>query len=247
MQHKKLDCPVNLRSAEPEYCPDGTQTGTGGPYASGGFCDVAHDMSGSNLPNGVWDGAATPEPLVLRASAGDCIEVTLRNKLLAEADEVPDLAGYNTLLQVVNRRIDVNGGLTTFNNNLVAPSAFIGLHPQLVAYDASRDDGALVGRNAESLTGPRTQDTVRWYAGDIDFELNNRGRPELIATPVEFGGANLSPADRIKQGQKALVGALIIEPEGATWTEDPGDPASATVDVTTTATAPPIAASATSR
>jgi len=36
---------------------------------------------------------------------------------------------------------------------------------------------------------------------------------------VEFGGTNLSPPDRIKQGQKAAVGALVIEPEKSFWFE----------------------------
>jgi hypothetical protein len=41
----------------------------------------------------------------------------------------------------------------------------------------------------------------------------------VVATPVEFGGANLMPADPVKQGQKGLVGALSIMPAGSTWTE----------------------------
>ena len=39
-----------------------------------------------------------------------------------------------------------------------------------------------------------------------------------MATPVEFGGSNLLPADKVKQGQKGLSGALVIEPQGSTWT-----------------------------
>ncbi|SDY17126.1 hypothetical protein SAMN04487939_10152 [Lysobacter sp. yr284] len=37
--------------------------------------------------------------------------------------------------------------------------------------------------------------------------------------PVEYGGSNLTPPDRIKQGQKAAVGALIVEPQRASWSE----------------------------
>ncbi|WP_374565377.1 hypothetical protein, partial [Nitrosomonas sp.] len=43
--------------------------------------------------------------------------------------------------------------------------------------------------------------------------------------PVEFGATNLSPPDRIKQGQKAAVGALIIEPEKSFWIENLDDQA----------------------
>ncbi len=59
------------------------------------------------------------EPLVLRANAGDCIEVTLFNKLPVD---VPDLAGWNTLPMIVEG----------FNANQVKPSNQVGLHPQLV-------------------------------------------------------------------------------------------------------------------
>jgi hypothetical protein len=37
---------------------------------------------------------------------------------------------------------------------------------------------------------------------------------------VELGGANLMPADPVKQGQKGLIGALSIMPAGSTWVEN---------------------------
>jgi len=40
------------------------------------------------------------------------------------------------------------------------------------------------------------------------------------STPVEFGGSNLLSADRVKQPQKGLFGALVIEPEGASYSVD---------------------------
>jgi hypothetical protein len=36
---------------------------------------------------------------------------------------------------------------------------------------------------------------------------------------VEFGGTNLMPSDPVKHGQKGLGGALVVLPQGATWTE----------------------------
>jgi hypothetical protein len=188
---------------------------------------------------------APVEPLVLRAAAGDCVEATLFNRL---PEVIPDLAGFNTLLQMVNRDRNDPQGLTTFQNNLIRPSSYVGLHAQLVEYDVSQHDGAVVGLNpapgnAEEvqLVGPITvnqQDepiladpvTYRWYAGHLDFvPVVGDNQVELVATPVEFGGSNLGPADKVKQGQKGLVGALIIEPVGANWAEDAGTRASATV------------------
>jgi hypothetical protein len=196
-------------------------------------------------PNGLQP--ETPvEPLILRANAGDCIEVTLRNALpftpvindnvLSPTfgqvidrvpDPMPDLAGWQDMFWVVNR--DLFNPVRPpemhfFNNNLVRPSSYVGLHPQLVEYDASRHDGVLVGGNApgQALVEPGSQKTVRWYAGDLRHERVLGGNPNqrrfrIIPTPVEFGGTNLLAADRVKQPQKGLFGALVIEPEGATY------------------------------
>jgi hypothetical protein len=110
-----------------------------------------------------------------------------------------------------------------FNNNLIRPSSYVGLHAQLVEYDSSRDDGVLVGQNAAGSAGPvppAGQKTYRWYAGDlrhVPVPNSNPLRVNIVATPVEFGGTNLLSADRVKQPQKGLFGALVIEPAGSTW------------------------------
>lgn len=160
------------------------------------------------------------EPVVIRAAAGECIQVTLRNELPRQAP-APDLAGLTALPPVVNRDRNDPQGLTTFNNNLIRPSSLVGLHPQLVAYDITRDDGVIVGANPSNrLVAPGQSGTFQWYAGDIAAQPAGGGRINLVATPVELGGSNLTPADKIKQGQKGLVGALIVEPSGSTWAED---------------------------
>jgi hypothetical protein len=222
---------------------------------------------------------APVEPVVLRANAGECIEVTLRNAILEQAvdqaenpvftavfnngvlvsatpvfvppaagtrlcvapivdanldgfcdnqvslnqvafDKPPDLAGYHLLLPVVPRdQLDLQG-VTWFDNNLIRPSSYVGITPQLVAVDVSRDDGTVVGQNSpgNSVVTPGSVKTYRWYAGDVTH-VRSGNRVNLVATPIEFGGANLMPADKIKQGQKGLVGALSIGPQGATITE----------------------------
>jgi hypothetical protein len=154
------------------------------------------------------------EPLVLRANAGDCIKVQLRN-LLPTA--VPDRDGFSGVPPVV----------INFNANQIRPSGQVGLHPHLLSYDISRDDGMNVGTNSVQTVSPGSIGAAyTWYAGDLarDPATNN-----LIATPVEFGAVNLLPADSIKQSGKGLGAALIIEPQGATWTTDPTTRAAATV------------------
>jgi len=250
---------------------------------------------------------APVEPLVLRANAGDCIEVTVHNKLLEQAvdknaakdgdgiyiedprifscdgddgygycssplgveifddvlayaqmnggkvlartdgkivayneedaktnvlfDTMPDLAGWQDMMWAVTRRIqgaDVNAEMHFFNNNLIRPSSLAGLHAQLVEYDASRDDGVVVGVNPQSqVARPAGQHTYRYYAGDISAVpdgTSTKGNKTTrkfrrVATPVEFGASNLLSADRIKQPQKGMFGALVIEPQGATVDE----------------------------
>ncbi len=159
------------------------------------------------------------EPLILRVTAGDCIVLTLRNKLPA-ATPMPDLDGRSTLPMVVN----------FFNANDISPSSLVGLHPQLLAYDVTRSDGMEVGFNNRQTAAPGGKQTYTWYAGDLTLQPDGM----LVATPIEFGTIGLSPADVIKQPSKGLVGAMIVEPAGATWVEDTNSRAQATVTVGTT-------------
>jgi hypothetical protein len=148
-----------------------------------------------------WD----VKPLVLRANAGDCIEVTLENQLPVEG-ALPDLDGFSTLPMIVD----------DFNFNQIHPSKRVGLHPQLVHYDVSRNDGNDAGMNDLFTVEPGAAHTYQWYAGDVYVRPDGTVR----VTPIEFGATNLIPADRMKQPSKGLIAGLIIEPAGATWQED---------------------------
>jgi hypothetical protein len=174
---------------------------------------------------------APVEPVVIRARAGECVQVTLRNRLpalqsvpslglLARNSTAPDLATYSMIQGVVKRDRFGAVGSTTFNSNLFRPSSWVGLNPQLVAYDIERDSGLVIGQNpvATALVAPGTAENYFWYAGDIT-PVRQGTAFTLTSTPVEFGGANLLPVDKIKQGAKSLVGALVIEPATATWSE----------------------------
>ncbi|WP_233093831.1 manganese-oxidizing multicopper oxidase MnxG [Azotobacter chroococcum] len=177
------------------------------------------------------------EPLVLRAAAGDCIDVTLENRL---PEQMPDLPTYAVMAGVVKRDRDGAEGSTTFNNNLMRPSAHVGLHAQLLAYDVTKADGFNVGINPEQTVPPRVAGgqyqsrTYRFYAGHLEREGKpvedaQRNLDKIEATAVEFGALNLLPADPIKQGQKGLAGAMSVLPLASTWTEDAGMRAAATV------------------
>jgi hypothetical protein len=227
--------------------------------------------------NGKLLATAPVEPLVLRALPGECVTVTLRNRLPgttlaqstgfgsggiggawetqalvtntatinaadgsgasingmdgtdatgaplnpASTSLMPDLATYSTIQGVVKRDRFNPEGSTTFNMNLIRPSSYAGLHPQLVAFDVTRHDGMPVGRNRPGgqFAAPGGTTTYTWYAGDIGGKPS-AGSVNLVATPIEFGGFNLGPADKIKQGAKGMVGQAVVEPAGAVFVED---------------------------
>ncbi len=140
-----------------------------------------------------------PEPLILRANAGDCITLNLTNHL----PEAIDLPGHNTLPMIIDN----------FNNNQIRPSAKVGLHPQLLFYDVTKSDGMNVGFNPVQTANPGQSVQYIWYAGDVKMD-DISGQP--VYTPVEFGATNLMPADPIKHSNKGAIGAMIIEPQD-TW------------------------------
>jgi hypothetical protein len=190
------------------------------PRCAGGATNAkcAVRLADKPCPTGTPAGTvctAPVEPIVLRAKAGECLQVTLRNRLPITA---PDLAGYNEYLRIVRRAAndrDANGGMTSFNANLVRPSSYVGLHTALVAYDVNDADGTVVGGNpAAAVVAPGGSKTVQFFAGDLDLVGG-----VLKHTAIELGGAPIGPADKLKQASKGMVGALVVEPSGATWDE----------------------------
>ena len=111
---------------------------------------VAVPKGGRHTPRG------TVEPLVLRANAGDCISITLENRLPMV---MPDLTQTAVMQGIVKRDRNSGLGVTTFSNNLMRPSSHVGLHAQLLAYDITKSDGA-------SLS---TGSSLRVYANSRGF------------------------------------------------------------------------------
>jgi len=160
------------------------------------------------------------EPLILRANAGDCIAVILRNRL---PQDVPDLDGFSGLPNIIDR----------FNINQIKPSSHVGLHPQLVYYNVLRSDGNNVGFNDVQTAAPGGFQLYLWYAGDVKIQTIG-GTDRVVFTPVEFGSTNLISSDRVKHSNKGAVGGLIIEPQSTNWIEDTNQRAAATIRQGTT-------------
>jgi hypothetical protein len=138
------------------------------------------------------------EPLILRANAGDCIEVNLTNAMDPNSDVFSQ-----------------NFNLPSPDPTLVAnPSKYVGLSPQLLSYDATKSNGLNVGYNTDKQTAaPGEKVTYRWYAGKVDRNADGTFK----YTPVEFGSLNLFPADPLLQHINALFGAMVVEPLGSRW------------------------------
>jgi len=145
------------------------------------------------------------EPLILRANAGDCIEVNLTNLI--------DPTGADLYKQSFFMA-------PPFNTTPPYPSKssrYVGLHPQLLAFDAASSYGINVGWNSQ---GQKDQVvpfnktiTYQWYAGKVGRD--NTGT--LTYTPIEYGTLNLIQSDPVYQNINGLFGAMVIEPEGSTW------------------------------
>lgn len=88
-----------------------------------------------------------PEPLVIRGSACEVIEVTLTNLIDPEKFHHHGRHGYP--------EVKVNA--------FYPPSARISLHPQLLNYDVRTSSGDTVGFNPDQTVGPGESITYRWY------------------------------------------------------------------------------------
>ena len=184
--------------------------------------DIVKGKKGSKKSGGGTPSTLKPgvpiEPLVVRANAGDCIEFKLTNKLPDTASgRLPESPGYATLPPIVD----------DFNTNDVAAGNRIGIQPQLVAMQVLKNaSNAGFNKKADGVPKPGKRKTYIWYAGDIRYDDAESKWKEM---PIEFGAINLMPTDPIKHVSKGAIGALIIEPRGATWVEDADSRASATV------------------
>ncbi|NHZ83263.1 copper oxidase [Massilia sp. CCM 8695] len=170
---------------------------------------------------------AALEPLVLRAAAGDWIKVRLSNRVNGD-DSVFKKK------ESASRPDGTTAYSAGYADIMMSTSSSVGLHPQLLAFDITSSNGANVGNNPVQTVPPRDpacsgcavpfRDYL-WYAGTLERGADG----DLRATPVEFGAVNLQPADPLMQAYRGLFGAIVIEPKGATWVEDPGTRTSATV------------------
>ena len=131
------------------------------------------------------------EPLVLRAAAGECIQLVLHNRLPRFRRAMPDLEGYTSVSGVVIRDPGTpsmpgpGSSATSFNNNLIRPSNRVGLHPQMVHYDVQRSDGNNIGVNQIGTVRPGWSKVYHWYAGVVETSPSAEACPDYKKKDVE--------------------------------------------------------------
>jgi hypothetical protein len=141
------------------------------------------------------------EPLVLRINAGDCVELTLQNKL---PTTVAEYDSWNEMPPTIPQ----------FNFNQVKTSNRVSLHPQLLFHDVTGSDGASIGQNPDTTVGPGQSIRYAWYAGTVTVSGLT-----VTFTPIEYGTTHLRDyGDVIKHSSHGAIGTLIVEPKGSTQT-----------------------------
>ncbi|MCL6581747.1 MAG: multicopper oxidase domain-containing protein, partial [Firmicutes bacterium] len=151
--------------------------------------DILYNSHGDHDPFGmlfvrledledVLAGRKPPEPLVIRASAGEGVELRLFNMM---PQDVPDI-------DVPLRPVPAPW---PYSNR-------VSMHAQLVKYDALGSDGATVGFNPDQTIGPGESIVYRWFAEtgranatlwDFGDLMNHRHHGLFGVMPVEPRGS----------------------------------------------------------
>jgi len=205
--------------------------------------DIVYNDFGDHDPNGllyvykdqdndVLSGKVAPEPLVIRANAGDLIEVTLTNRL------------KKPLKQTFHPDVPVNSNYP--------PSNRVSLNPGLVLYDPLHSGGTTVGYNPDQTVGPGESITYRWYAdqelgttmlSDMGDIMNHRGHGLFGALVIEPEGAiyldpktmkplaNINARDAIiKANDKQFREFVLFMQDGIDLLDSAGKPLADAVD-----------------
>lgn len=188
-----------------EPCPAGTPTRTYDVAAI--QTEIEYNEYGDHDPHGVVfvldeeleairAGTKNPEPLTIRANAGECVEINLTNAL----GEVDD--DHARPLFDIEPDADWER------------SQRISLKPQRLPFDDQGSAGSAVGFNFDSTIAPGETRTYRWYA-DPTPAVGSGGDP---ADPGSLGIAILSDfADVRSHRHHGAFGNLIVEPDGSEW------------------------------
>lgn len=181
--------------------------------------DLIYNEFGDHDPNGllyvykdqerdVLSGKLAPEPLVIRANAGDVIEVTLTNHFT------------KPLKQTFHPGVPVNSDYP--------PSKRVSINTGLVLYDPMNSGGSTVGYNPDQTVAPGESITYRWYAdqelgtcmlSDMGDIMNHRGHGIWGALVVEPKGAVYLDAKAMKPLANVNAQSAVIKTDDEKFRE----------------------------
>ena len=192
--------PPPLRVETGDVCPPGVPTRNFDIVAM--ETDIVYNEGGYHDPYGliyalasdeadIRSGAKLPEPLTIRANEGECIGVTLENKLTTAFLDHDGVADGDPILPTESPT-GTPAGLR------------VSLHPSIVQYDVRFSDGATIGFNLDQTVGPGEVIHYEWYADPV--------------SPGEIGPVNLLDFGDVRgHRHHGLFAGLIIEPADASY------------------------------
>ncbi|MGB7816992.1 MAG: hypothetical protein WBL28_11655 [Methylotenera sp.] len=200
----------------------------------------------------VQSGQRKIEPMVLRAPAGACMEVQVRNHLPAVLPDGPVIHGEQTTTHFSDNFMSMI--MDGFNYNQLRMSSSVGFAAPMVARHSLTADGANFGINSTPIdgvqgSGPQgnlvaacnngdrddkcTSNASMWWAGKYELEEKGSKKGVQKDLPIEFGALPLSSfGDVIKHPAHGVIGALVIGPKGS-WRCKPDDERELKADVAT--------------
>jgi hypothetical protein len=158
---------------------------------------LMYQYLGTTVPGGAPQSVTpnTTEPLILRANAGECVAVTLRNDFTTTAPVFQATGGASTAAKFAPEI------------PLIA-SKSAGITPALMSYDVMASSGMNVGFNPEQTAAAQQSKTFYWYAGQTNVSKTGT----ITGDAMELAGVNLTPSDPMGQDMHGLAGGLIVEP-----------------------------------
>ncbi|RBI61461.1 hypothetical protein DMJ13_12145 [halophilic archaeon] len=189
--------------------------------------DIVYNDAGDHDPNGivyvleehadlVREGKMNPEPLVIRANVGDCVEITLKNEVTEE-----------NIAAIPGDRFPENPpGEDVGAENVPIQASGKSNHIHFVSYDLLGSDSLATGFNYRQDTQPDERMHYRWYPdeeGTIFFHDHITGIEDvmhgsfasLVIEPPNSKWLDPYSGDPIRSGTQAI----IQDPNGTDYRE----------------------------
>ncbi|HJT84770.1 MAG TPA: multicopper oxidase domain-containing protein, partial [Nitrososphaeraceae archaeon] len=103
-----------------------------------------------------------------------------------------------------------------FTNDL--RKEYASIHPTGVGLDPNKDDGTFVGFNEDTTVPPGQSITYRWFPDVEGAHFFSDAARQVVESDLSLLG-DWASEELQSLRQHGLFGALMVEPQGATWTD----------------------------